>query len=338
MNKKLLNSLILVVVITLCLTFACSSNNAPTAKFKTLIQLSVDSVNKADTIKRKYASHYDTYLKVTTNDSLANVEKIWEYTRYPYKMNLTKEKVIPFVDHILKTIETEKDYKSAFGELSNIGFKYEADFTNYAMADLLTCKVVAYDLKNTKGKKIKLDDDEVSISKNDGSVIFSLAKWDLQGQHIKGNVTLEISVPYHIVNVDVHLNDKNKTLVFGDTKIDIIEMQNNALHYEVKDDEKYNVDYIIDSCGVGSTANLRVPSYFYQKLRNKPNLGYNEFLKDSVYFELGKKWKEDKNRVKILYFYSRNPSTVHLYGYKKTEMITKQVTIPIDEVVVLNKF
>lgn len=288
-----------------------------------------DSIYVWEQSKLKYAREYDSYLRASSKDLSIHTEKSLQYENYPWKVNLNKEKVDSFLDYTERNLRVEKNYKSSFGELPSIGVSYYPLEENYVIADLLTCKLAKYNLNTSKGEKIKIDETDVSINKNMGSINFTLAKWDLQGQQIKGEVTLAITVPYHIYHVELKPGDRSKTFDFGSTKITVLEMENNVLHYQLQDDQLYHTDILLDSC-MSSRNRISFPEYFYKKLRAKPNLSYQQFLADSVYFELGKKWKKDPKKVRVVYFQSCDPGRINVYGYQRTEVIKKEITVLID--------
>jgi len=288
-----------------------------------------DSIYVWEQSKLKYAQEYDSYLRATSKDVSIHTEKSLQFENYPWKVTLNKEKVDSFLAYVGKNLTVEKDHKSAFGELPNIDVDYPSLAENYVIADLLDCKLAKYNLSNSKGEKITIDDSDVSISKNMGSITFTLAKWDLQGQHISGNVTLAITAPYDIYHLELQPGDKSKTFDFGPTKITVLEMENNILHYQVQDHKLYATNVMLDSC-MSSRNRISFPEYFYKKIRAKPNLSYQQFLADSVYFELGRKWKNDPKRINIVYFQSCDPGRINIYGYQHAEIIQKEITLPID--------
>lgn len=142
-------------------------------------------------------------------------------------------------------------------------------------------------------------------------------------------MTLEITIPYNIHKIELKPGDKLKKFDFGTTKITVLEIENNVVHYTVDDDQAYSTDILIDSC-MSSSHRLSFPEYYYNKLRAKPILSYKQFVAETSYFELGKHWKKDPKRVRVVYFESCNPGTVYIYGYKRTEVSKKLITIPID--------
>lgn len=297
--------------------------------FPELSSVSEDSISNLEKSDIKYIHAYASYLRATTKDTGIDVEKKLQNEYYPWKVNLNKQKVDSFLVHLEKTLKPEKIYKSGFGEFPPIKSEYIPLHANYVMADLLSCKLGNYNLVNSNGKKITIDETDVSINKNTGSISFGLAKWDLENQKIKGEVTLEISLPYTIFKIEIKPEDKGKTFDFGSTTITILEVENNVLHYAVKDDADYYTNKLIDMC-MTSTYPITFPEYFYTKIRQKPNVSYKDFIANAEYFELGKQLKEDTKKVHILYFDSCNPAAIYLYGYKKTEVSKKNITIPID--------
>lgn len=288
-----------------------------------------DSIYVWEKSELKYAKEYNTYLTATTKDVSIHTEKTLQNTYYPWKANLNKLQADSFLTYLEKNLKPEKDYKSAFGELPSINAEYIALEKNFIMASLLSCKLAEYNLTNSQGQKIIIDQNDVSINVNIGRISFTLAKWDLQGQHIKGEAILELAIPYNIYKTEIKATDRFKTIGFGPTKITILEKENNILHYSVEDDKNYYTNTLIDSC-MSSAHKLSFPEYFYHKLREKPNLSYTQFVADSAYFELGKKWKEDPKRVRIAYFESCDPGTVYIYGYQRTELLKRLIKIPID--------
>lgn len=288
-----------------------------------------DSIYVWEQSKLKYAKEYNTYLTVTSKDTSIHIEKTIQNTYYPWKANLDKKQADSFLTYLKKNLKADKNYKSAFGELPTINADYTALEKNYIMASLLSCKLAGYSLTNSKGQKINIDENQVGINVNIGSLGFSLAKWDLHGQNIKGEVTLEITLPYNLYRAEIKPTDKFRTLDLGRTKISILEKENNILHYLVDDDKNYSTDVLIDSC-MSSSHRFSLPEYFYYKLRKKPNLTYTQFIADSVYFELGRRKKEDPKRVRIVYFESCDPGIINIYGYQRTELLKKLITIPLD--------
>lgn len=314
-----------IVLSILSLIISCQKKE----QFPELSNISSDSIYNLEKSELKYINAYAAYLRTTTKDAAIHVEKVKEHEYYPWKVNLNKQKVDSFLVHLENTLTPEKIYKSGFGEFSPIKSEYVPYEANYVMADLLLCKLGSYKLINSDGEKVTIDDNDVSINKNTGSISFGLAKWDLQGQKIKGEVTLEISIPHTVFNIAVKPEDKGKTLDFGSTRITILEMENNVLHYTVEDDENYFTDKLIDMC-MTSTFPMTFPEYFYAKLRQRPNLPYKDFIAEADYFELGKQLKDDTKNVHVLYFDSCDPATLYLYGYKKTDVSKRDITIPID--------
>ncbi|TDO23884.1 hypothetical protein [Pedobacter duraquae] len=303
-----------------------------TEKLSVLSNQLNDSVYVWEKSKLRYADQYHSYLLATSKDTSIHTTKALENTYYPWKVNLDKESAASFLLYLEKNLAAEKDYKSAFGELPSIGAEYIPSERNFIMADLLTCKLSKYNLTNSKGQKITIDEEDVSINKNVGAINFTLAKWDLQGQKIKGEVTLDITLPYHIYNINLKPVDGAKTFDFGTTKINVLRFENNVLHYAVEDDLGYSTDILVDSC-MSSKNRISFPRYFYNKLIARPNLSYKQFINDSTYFELGKKWKKDSKRVRVVYFESCDPGIIYLYGYQRTEVLKKSITIPIDAIV-----
>ena len=289
-----------------------------------------DSIYVWERSKLKYADKYHSYLIATSKDVTIQTVKELQYTYYPWKAELNKQQVDSFLVYLEKNLAIEKKvYKSAFGELPSIKTYYTETYKNEISANLLNCRLTHYNLTNSRGEKIEIEDDRVSINRNVGSISFGLAKWDLQGQKIHGEATLEITIPYNIYKVEVKPGDKSKTLAFGPTKIRVLEKENNVLHYAVEGDNDYSTDIVVDSC-MATTHHLSFPEYFYQKLRMKPNLSYQQFVADSGYFEFGKKWKLDPKKVRVVYFESCDPGNIYIYGYRKTEVLKKSITIPID--------
>ncbi len=324
-EKNAIPKLALIVLIFLSLATSCSV----TPGYPELNQFSSDSIYRINKSEIKYSNGYASYLRLTTKDPGIHVGKELQYDYYPWKEQIGKLKADSFLAHLEKTLKPQKNYKSAFGELPYIESTYTPIMANNVMAELLMCKVVQCDLRNSSGDSITLDENEVSINKNLGVISFGLAKWDLQGQSIKGNVTLELSLPYEILKVEITAKDKGKTLTFGHTEISILEVENNVLHYSVKNDDKYSVSPALDSC-MSSSYQFKFPGYFYDKLRMKPNLTYKEFIADSVYFELGHKLRDDVKIVRTVYFSECDPAKIYLYGFKKSEVLTKRIKIPID--------
>jgi len=300
-----------------------------TEKASGLAHLLNDSIYAWEKSKSSYAGQYNSYLTATTRDTSIHTKKSLQHTYYPWKANLSKAQADSFLLYLERNLSTDRDYKSSFGELPSIGTAYTPSEVNYNMADLLSCRLVNYDLTNNKAEKIMIEEDEVSINRNLGAISFSLPKWDLQGQKIRGKVTLEISIPYHIHKIELKPGDRTKTFDFGATKINVLEIENNVLHYSIQDDQDYQTQVLIDSC-MSSTHHLSFPSYFYDKVRAKPNLSYPQFVADSTYFELNRKWKKDTRRVHITYFESCDPETIYLYGYRRDEVSKKLITITID--------
>ncbi len=288
-----------------------------------------DSIYVWEQSKLKYAKEYNIYLTATSRDTNIRTEKTIQNTYYPWEANLNKQQVDSFLNYLGKNLKAEKDYKSAFGELPFITADYAALRKNYIMASLLSCKLTGYKLTNSNGQQIDIDDNEVGININIGSISFSLAKWDLQGQNIKGEVTLEITLPYNLYKTEIKPADKSRVLDLGTTKITVLEKENNILHYTVENDGNYSTDVLVDSC-MSSKHRFSLPEYFYHKLREKPNLTYQQFIADSTYFELGGTMKKDPKRVHIVYFESCNPGIIFMYGYQRGEHLTKLITIPID--------
>lgn len=307
------------------LSASCKNKN----ELPPLGQRLADSIYVYENSGLPSSNGYKAYLRATSTDSTIHTEKEVTNTYYPWKVNLNKGMVDSFLVDLEKNLKVEKNYKSASGEFSSIGADFIADDKNNVMSTLLTCKLAAYDLKNSKGEKIIIDVPEVSINKNLGRLDIGLAKWDLNNQHIKGEVTLEITIPYKIEHIEVKPGDRNKSFPFGGTKIDILEFQHNAMHYRLGDSENYEVSVLIDNC-MGSTSTIRFPQYFYEKLRMKPNLSYKEFIADSVYFELGTKLKKQPFNTTIIYRDSCDPDLIYLYGFRKSDLLTRRIKVPID--------
>lgn len=314
----------LLVFITFIL-FSCQK----TAKYPALSNQLADSISKLDNSDIKYAGKYAVYENVTTKDATIQVDKALGNTYYPWKVNLNKQMVDSFLTHLEKNLKVDSVYKSSAGEFPSIEAEFVEAHENYVMSDLLKCKLVAYNLTNDRGEKIVIDQTDVGINKNAGAISFNPAIWDLQNQKLKGDVTLEISIPYHIDEIEVKPGDQHKTFPFSATKIEIIELQDNVLHYKVQDEKDYITEPLVDNCN-GTKSILSFPEYFYDKLRMKPNLSFKEFVADSVYFELNKLWKKEARNIHVIYFYECNPDLVYLFGYKKTDIATKRITIPIN--------
>lgn len=325
MNFNLYSYLFLICFLSLALNISCQKSN----KFPELSPQLSDSVRVSEKSKLKYAGYYSAYLIATSKDTSIHADKDLQNEDYPWKVNLDKEKVNSFLDYLSHRLWAKKIYKSSFGEFSPIGAAYLPLDENKVMAKLLTCKLVKYNLTNTKGEKIIIDETDVSINGNLGSISFGLAKWDLQNQKIKGEVTLEITIPYKIDNIALKPADRSKTSKFGATKVDILEFENNVLHYSVQDYKDYELSILCDSCF--TSKNYReLPQYVYSKFRMKPGLTYKQFIADSVYFELGKKLKKDPARVNVVYFESCDPKLINLYGYRRSDVLKKLITVPID--------
>ena len=314
-----------VILLITSISFSCQKSS----KYPALSNQLADSISKFGNSDVKYAGKYAVYENVTSQDATIQVDKEYTNTYYPWKVNLNKQMVDAFLSHLEKNLKVDSVYKSSAGEFPDIEAEFVEAHQNYVMTDLLKCKLVAYNLTNDRGEKIIIDETDVSINKNAGAISFNPAIWDLQNQRLKGSVTLEISIPYHIDKIELKPGDQHKTFPFSDTKIEIIELQNNVLHYKVQNEKDYVTEPLVDNCN-GTKSILSFPEYFYDKLRMKPNLSFKEFVADSAYFELNKLWKKEVKNIHVIYFYQCNPDLIYLFGYKKSEIATKRITIPID--------
>ena len=312
---------------------SCKNNS-----YADLLPRTTDSIYAWEKSKLEKAPQYEYYLIATSKDTSLHTEQSAQAaidiskTYYPWKVKLSKQVTDAFLATLAKDLKADKDFKSSFGELPDISAAYTPIAENTAMAELMTCRLTKYNLTNSKGEKLSFDNDFVGIANNMGHISLNIAKWDLQGQKIKGEVTLELTIPYQIYGIEVKQGDRSKTFNFGSTKITILERENNAFHYSVLDDAAYQTKIWNESC-MGENYHTAYPQHLYDKFRAKPDVSYQQFVGDLQYFELNRKPKPDTKKVRVVYFHSCAPETIYLFGYKRTAVSKRLITVPIDVLV-----
>lgn len=319
------NLLFLFILLLCCVQVAC--RNA--GKYAPLRHYSSAKIEELEDRALRDQLRYARYLRTVSTDPDIHTKKEQQQENYPWKAGLSKQTADDFLSYLQRTLTAEKVHESAFGEMGWIESRYSPLMANEVMADLLTCQVVNYNLVNSKGEKITLDGMDVSVNKNYGALAFELNKRGLARQKITGEVALEITLPYTLFKTEVRPGDGGKKLDFGPTRIQILEAEDNVLHYQVEDDKDYETKYLIDNCSA-NTAYYVSDNNFYLKARKKPDLSYDEFVKDSLYFKPKGTGKTSSDKVRILYFKTCDPTLIYLYGYQKSQCSRRTVTIPIN--------
>lgn len=318
-----------------------------------------ESIYSDKDYNKKHFQDFTVYEDVTTKNSKKPKAKNLTKKQYPWDVSAPKKRTEETLSQIEKSITAITDPASDYSKEPSSSIYFYSLINNFytkqqlseyektgnittqtSLLDYIEAKVKNYQLTNEKNEKIKLNTNVLGLNiggfeEKNGKMLQVIA-FETMGMRnskylrLKGFVDIEIEIPVEYEKIEVTKKDIGDKFKIAGQKIQILEFDDNVIHYKLFNSSSKKFSIYIDNCN-GSYGGVTIPENIYKKFRNNQGLDYNSFLKKHKEFGLDKiETKNEGDFVSTLKSDDCQIERVFFYYPIDSELVKKIIRVPVN--------
>lgn len=332
---------------TLAFAVAATLSSCQTKKYPAL-DTEVMVYTDAD-YDKKYFDDFSIYKKATTKSKAVAPPK---ENDIPWQKTISETVANDIVNQIDKNLIVVSDEAAGFTKSPSrqVIFSTQLMFSSdvrsvYEKEEKLPLKevimqhlkgiILDHKLVNEKNEAIHLPNDELTISlynsTDDGNNLSSefFFKTSTLGLaeylNLVGFIDIEIEM---VVTYELKMIDKNSIgsiIEFNDQKVEILEFDENVIHYKTEGDRNFEV--FLDGCN-NDNSSVGIPAVVYEKFRENQGLDYNTFIEKRNVFGIDN-IDQSKNVNWVSIIKCDEYALKNVFFYHPAKVIKKRIRVPV---------
>lgn len=209
-----------------------------------------------------------------------------------------------------------------------------------SLLDDIKGKVIGAQLFNEKNEKVDITNEFLGTTQGgleefDGKMYghFGFQTLGLSNEYstLKGFIEIEIEIPVQFDHKEIDDSDVGTALKINGQKIEILELDQNTLHFVLRSGSSPDFNIYFDNCNNAYSSGIGIPESLYKTFRKNQSLSYENFVKKYKALGLVRDRKpKDENTVWIYKSDNCKIGKVFFYAPNKSKTLKKTIKVPID--------